>query len=51
MMKKLIRFIIALIFSPLLLALLFLDWVYETDNFDKEVDNWLKRLTFQDIIS
>lgn len=44
-MKKLIRFILALIISPLMLCMLALDWIY---NVNDTPMGWKKHITFND---
>jgi len=42
-MKKIIRFLIALIVSPVLLFYFFLDWLYE----EKTDYSWFKHIRFK----
>jgi len=45
--KKTIRFIGAVILSPLVFILMFLDWLYECD-YDS-TENWKRYITFKEI--
>jgi len=46
-MKKIIRFIGAIIFSPFAFIWMFLDWVYEKD-YDSTED-WKRHITFKEL--
>jgi len=47
-MKKIFRFIVAAVTTPLMLTVAFIDWLVEEDDYEPIVFNvWLKWITFK----
>jgi hypothetical protein len=44
-MRKIIRFIFAILFTPIAISWKFLDWLYESDM--DSIKNWRKNITFK----